>query len=61
MLRIGPSQPDFINRRPQFRQTSLARVKSLPITVADQAEFPAITLQPLVRVVLTQRQPILSA
>jgi hypothetical protein len=59
MLRISTSQPNPVQRASQSRQSSLPRIKSFPIRIADQPEFPAVSLQPLVSIVITQRQPVL--
>src|SRR5215475_4610725 len=61
MLRISTSEPDVVQRGSQLRQSRLPRVESFPIRITDQPQFPAIPLQSFVRIVVTERQSILSS
>src|SRR5688500_8347435 len=61
MLRVGTTQPCIIERDSQCRQTRLPRVEPVPIRISYQPDFPSIPFQPLVRVVIPQRQTVFSA
>src|SRR6185436_20000523 len=43
----------------EFREACLSRVESFPVGIADQAEFPAVTFEPFVGVVIAKRQTVL--
>src|ERR1043166_7243618 len=61
MLRVRPAQTNVIKCRSQLCEPSLTGVETLPIKISDKPEFPAVALEPVVRIVVTQRQTILSA
>src|SRR5215212_4383477 len=61
MLSIGTSQTDGFQRNSQLCQSRQARIEALPIGISNQSQFSAVALQPLVRIVITECEPVLGA
>src|SRR5215216_1062922 len=58
MLRISTSQANSLECRPQLSKPGLPGVEPLPSRIANESQFPAITLQPFVSIVVTKREPV---
>src|ERR1700752_744940 len=61
MLSVCSPQTNRIERVPQTCQSLLASVEAIPIGIPDESQFPAVSLKPGIRVVISQCEPVFGA